>query len=74
MTRDLRKYTRQTNFRLIIGGILILFVVGGGLIWLFYGSKAALLGLLCMLLGLSPIALIWVIFLVIEWIVNKSNQ
>jgi len=27
MTRDLRKYTRQTNTRLIIGGVLLLFIV-----------------------------------------------
>jgi len=74
MTRDLRKYTRQTNIRLIIGGLLILFVVGGGLIWLFYGQKAALLGVVCMLLGLSPIVIIWFIFVVLEWIVKKGNN
>jgi hypothetical protein len=74
MTRDLRKYTHQTNIRLIVGGLLILFVVGGGLIWLFYGQKAALLGVVCMLLGLSPIVIIWFIFVVLEWIVKKSNN
>lgn len=74
MTRDLRKYTRQTNIRLIIGGLLILFFVGGGLIWLFYGQRAAILGIVCMLLGLSPIVIIWLIFAVFEWIVKKNNM
>ena len=31
MSRDLRKYQRQTTLRLIIGGLVLLFVVGTGL-------------------------------------------
>ena len=59
MTRDLRKYSRQTSTRLIIGGIALFFIVGGGLIYLFYGREAAMLGLVCLLVGLSPLVLIW---------------
>jgi hypothetical protein len=36
MSRDLRKYIRQTNVRLVVGALVLLFVVGDGLIYLFY--------------------------------------
>ena len=39
---------------LLVGGVLILFVVGDGLIYLFYGRQAALMGLLCLAAGLAP--------------------
>ena len=40
MSRDLRKYGRQTNIRLVAGALLLLFVIGDGLIYLIYGSGA----------------------------------
>ena len=58
MTRDLRKYTSQTTTRLIIGGLLILFIVGDSLILLIYGCKAALTGLICLFVGLLPLVLV----------------
>ena len=33
MSRDLRKYKRNTDTRLVVGAILLLFVAGLGLIW-----------------------------------------
>jgi hypothetical protein len=74
MPRDLRKYAKQTNTRLIIGGILLLIVVGGGLIYLVYGGGAAMTGLLCILAGLAPILLIFIILAVIDWIVKKADM
>jgi hypothetical protein len=74
MTRDLRKYIRQTNTRLIVGGIVILFVVGDGLILLIYGREAALAGLICLFAGLSPIILIWIFLWGMEMIVKISNK
>ena len=73
MPNDLREYTKQTNVRLVIWFLVILFVVGLGLIWAIYGASSALLGFLC-LIGFSiPIGLI-VIFLVgLDKIVNKQN-
>lgn len=59
MSRDLRKYARQTNFRLALGAILVLFLVGGGLIWVFFGRNAAILGFICLAAGLAPIGLVW---------------
>lgn len=58
MTRDLRRYARDTNVRLFVGFLLILFLVGDGLIWIIYGREAALLGLVCLLAGLFPLLLI----------------
>jgi hypothetical protein len=58
LSRDLRKYAAQTNFRLILGAFFLLFVVGLGLIWLLYGFKAAALGLLCLFGALIPLGLI----------------
>ena len=45
--KDLREYAKQTNVRLALGAFVLLFVVGVGLIWLFYGEGAAGLGFTC---------------------------
>ena len=74
MTRDLRRYARQTNTRLLAGGILILFLVGDGLIYLFYGPRAAVMGLLCLVAGLAPLLLIWLFLAGMEWIVKRANR
>jgi hypothetical protein len=73
MGRDLRHYARQTNLRLIIGFMLLLFIVGDGLIYIFYGRNAALMGLLCLLAGLSPLVLILLTLWLIDW-VTRSNR
>jgi hypothetical protein len=72
--RDLRRYARQTNFRLAVGGILLLFVVGIGLIYLIYGKGAALLGFVCLLLGLAPMLLIWLALLGLEWMAKRADR
>jgi TM2 domain-containing membrane protein YozV len=74
MMRDLRKYARQTNYRLIAGFILLLFIIGDGLIYLFYGRGAALMGLVCLVAGLSPLVLIMGAMWVIEWIARRNNN
>jgi hypothetical protein len=45
---NLRDLHRRTDRNLIIGGLVILFVVGGGLIGLLYGLEQALMAELCM--------------------------
>jgi O-antigen/teichoic acid export membrane protein len=74
MIPDLRKYRRQTNTRLILGALIILFIIGDGLIYLFYGPNAGIMGLLCIGIGLIPIASIYIFLWVIDLIVKKSNQ
>jgi hypothetical protein len=73
MASDLRKYARQTNVRILIGFIVLLFVVGGGLIYWIYGVQAALLGVLCLGVGLLPLLLIWLILVGLEWLAKKGE-
>jgi len=72
--RDLGNYQRQTIMRLIIGGIVILFVVGNGLIYLIYGPAAAISGMVCMGLGMIPLAAIFIFFLIIEWVLRRYKN
>ncbi len=74
MSRDLRKYMKDTNVRLIIGALIALFVVGDGLIWLIYGFGAAVMGLLCMLGAFIPIGLILLLLNLSDWIVKRANR
>ncbi len=67
MARDLRKYARQTNVRIIAGALLLLFVVGDGLIYLIYGKGAAILGLLCILGGMVPVVLTVLFLVLVDW-------
>lgn len=73
MKRDLRAYTRQTRFRLILGALVLVFVVGEGLIYIIYGPQAAVSGLLCMGAGLIPVIMIVVILQILDWVVKKAN-
>lgn len=72
--RDLRKYSRQTNGRLIVGGLLLLFLVGDGLIYLIWGPGAALSGLICIGAGLVPVIATFFAILILDWIVNRTNK
>ncbi len=72
--RDLRSYAKQTNIRLIVGALALLFLVGLGLIFLIYGKGAVFTGLLCIVGGLIPVVLIIVALAVIELIVKKNKD
>ncbi|MBK7453039.1 MAG: hypothetical protein IPJ46_04755 [Anaerolineales bacterium] len=74
MSRDLRSYMKDTNVRLIIGALALLFIVGDGLIWLIYGFGAAMMGLLCMLGAFVPIGLIFFFLFVTDWIVKRAGR
>lgn len=74
MKRDLRRYGRQTSIRLVMGFILILFLVGDGLIYLFYGRNAARMGLICLLLGMAPIILVWFLLTLLGWAAKKLDE
>jgi hypothetical protein len=73
LSRDLRKYSRDTNVRLALGAFILLFIVGVALIWAIYGQGAAGMGLLCLLAALFPVILILAIFLAIEWILKRAR-
>lgn len=74
MSRDLKKYASQTNVQLIFGGFVLLFVVGLGLIAIFYGTGAALVGLLCLIGGLVPIGLVALFLFGLDIFVKKINK
>ena len=74
MSRDLRRYARQTNIRLLAGFILLLFIVGDGLIYFTYGPAAAISGIVCTLAGLAPLALIFISLYILEVIVKRAND
>jgi len=74
MSRDLRKYARQTTTRLIVGALLLVFVIGDGLIYLFYGQGAAFLGLFCLLAAVVPIGLTWVVLVFLDWVSKHADR
>ena len=74
MSRDLRRYTRQTNLHLIIGALLLSFIIGGGLIYLIYGRDAAVFGLLCLAAGLLPVLIIVLILCLLDWLAKRAGS
>jgi hypothetical protein len=73
MKRDLREYARRTNVQLAAGAFFLLFGVGLLLIYFIYGSGAALIGLLCLLGALVPVALIFIALYGIDWILRRAR-
>jgi hypothetical protein len=74
MKRDLQKFAQQTNTQLIIGGVLLLFIVGDGLVYIFMGPTGAVMGLLCIGAGFIPIIIIYLVFLLIDWILKNARK
>jgi len=70
--RDLRKFARQTQNRLVIGLVLLVATVGIILIYFLYGKNAALFGLLC-LGGVILLILIIIGFLTLMEIMAKHD-
>ncbi len=73
MSRDLRKYTSSTQTRLILGFLLLVFLVGDGLIFIFYGRGAGLAGLICLLGVLLPVLLVVFFLRIAERLVKKER-
>jgi hypothetical protein len=65
---------KDTNVRLIVGALALLFIVGDGLIWLIYGFGAAVMGLLCMLGAFVPIGLIFLLLNLSDWIMKRAGR
>ncbi len=72
MSRDLRKYARETQLHLLIGGLVLLFGVGVGLIYLIYGRGAAGMALFCLAAGLVPVGLILFVFWAADRIIQRA--
>ena len=74
MKRDQREYAKQTNIRLGVGAALLLFIIGTALIWFIYGFGAAMMGLLCLVAALVPVALIFFSLQLLDWINKRANR
>lgn len=72
--RDLRKYARNTQKRLVWGFLLVLLILGNGLIWVLFGGEAGVLGLLCTAVGLSPLLLIVIVLQSFAWIRRSTEN
>jgi len=72
---NMRELHRRTDRNLIIGGLVILFVVGGGLIWLLYGIEQAVTAELCMS-GLVALfgGICWLILKLLKAISDSDND
>ncbi len=74
MGRDLRRYRRQTNLRLLAGFILLLLVGGSGLVYFIYGPGALPSYLICLTAGLAPLLLVGLFLFGLDWFVNWIDR
>ena len=70
-TFNARRFAHSTEARLVVAFFLLLYLVGGGLIWLFYGRAAALLGLTCMTGGLFFFLILYAIMILIGYLAGE---
>jgi hypothetical protein len=71
---DLRDHSRQTNRRLIAGGLGLFFVIGTVLIAVTYGTPAAVCGLAFFVLAMIPVGLISLVLAGLQWISDRSKK
>lgn len=65
---DLRRHRERTDRNLLLGFFALLFIVGGGLIWLIYGAGAAFFGLGCMAVGAVLVGVVLLLMLGLQWL------
>ena len=63
-----RSHREQTDRNALIGFFILLFIVGGGLIWLLYGNGAAVLGIGCIVVGAGMAAIVMLIMFGLQWL------
>ena len=56
----------HTERRLMVGGFAILALLGGGLLWLWYGSTTATIAVAIVLGGAGIVALLWLLLSLAE--------
>jgi hypothetical protein len=65
---------KDTNARLVVGALLLLFTVGLGLIWVIYDFGAAVMGFLCLVGAFVPIGLIFLLLNLSDWILKRAGR
>jgi polyferredoxin len=71
---DPQQHWRETQTRLLVGGMLILLLVGGSLVWVFYGRAAALTAIACLLATGGVLGLLWLILTLLERWVKEDER
>lgn len=66
------RWARSTEGHMVIGFFILLYVVGGALIWWFYGFAGMVLGLTCISGGLFFFVLLYGIVSLIGWWANRE--
>jgi polyferredoxin len=72
MSNTIRSFAAQTRNRSIFWFIIILFTLGLGLIWIFYGARAAFLGFICLIGTSIPVGLIALFLFGLEKFVDRE--
>lgn len=65
---DMRKHRARTDRNLLIGFFALALVVGGALIWVFYGTGAAALGIICIGGGAVLIGILLGLMVGLQWL------
>jgi len=65
---DMRRHRSNTDRNLLIGFFALAFIVGGALIWFFYGTGAAALGVVCVAGGAVLAGIVMGIMVGLQWL------
>lgn len=68
---DPMRFVRTTEGQLVIGFFVILYVVGGALIWVYYGLGGAIAGWLCITGGVFFFVLLYGLVSLAGWWANR---
>ncbi len=74
MSKDLREYTRNTQNRMVFGFLVLVFLVGDGLIYVFYGMGAALVGLGCLVGAMLPVGIVVFFLWFTDWLLKNREK
>jgi hypothetical protein len=69
-----RGHRARTDRNLLLGFFALLFIVGGGLIWYFYGAGAAALGVACIALGAGLVGLLALLMAGLQWLSDRWEE
>jgi membrane protein YdbS with pleckstrin-like domain len=56
-----RRYQRGQDVRLLVGFVVLLYVVGGALVWYFYGLPGTILGFSCVTVFIVVMVLLYLL-------------
>jgi hypothetical protein len=65
---DMRKHRSATDRNLLLGFFALAFILGGALIWWFYGTGAAALGIVCIAGGAVLAGIVLGIMVGLQWL------